>query len=117
MQHSTKKPTTAQAWRLEQLAAMPCIACEIEGVAQPFRTEIHHLTDKGYRKHSGGHASTLPLCGHHHRGECLDGHTASLMAFHYGPSLARSKRQFTETYGSERALLERVNDKLTTEDV
>src|SRR5690606_40472407 len=68
MNHSTGKPTRAQAWRLEQLAGMRCIACVIEGRSQPHRTEVHHIVDKGYRSHSGGHDATLPLCSWHHRG-------------------------------------------------
>ena len=91
---------------------MKCIACLIEGCRQPSRTEVHHITDKGYRKHSGGHDATLPVCGWHHRGELAQGYTGSEMSFYFGPSLARSKRQFIEAYGNERELLERVNGLL-----
>src|SRR5690554_1066325 len=109
MQHSTKRPTHAQAFRLEALAGMRCIACTVEGVDQPSRTEVHHIVDKGYRKHSGGHDSTLPLCGWHHRGECKEGYTAAHMRGYYGPSLALHKRDFVGVYTTERELLEVVN--------
>lgn len=109
MRHSTRKPNRAEAWRLERLAGMRCIACVIEGCEQPHRTEIHHIVDKGYRKHSGGHSATLPICSWHHRGVSANGLTGSEMSFRYGPSLARSKRQFVEAYGTERELLERVD--------
>lgn len=112
MNHSTKKPTQAQAWRLEQLAGMRCIACVIEGCEQPSRTEIHHLVDKGTRALSGGHDSTLPICGWHHRGEPKAGYSSELMRGYYGPSLALHKRDFVSVYGNERDLLETVNGLL-----
>ena len=94
--------------RLKRIRAMQCICCVIEDVAQPFRTEAHHLTDKGYRKHSGGHQSTLPLCKWHHRGICEG--SPDKMLFTHGPSLELHKRKFIETYGTERQLLERINN-------
>lgn len=88
--------------------ARPCICCTIEGVDQPFRTEAHHIVDKGYRKHSGGDESRLPLCTWHHRGICLDDQTSSEMLYNYGPSLALNKSLFVKTYGTERELLVRL---------
>ena len=88
--------------------AIPCICCEAEGIDQPFRTEAHHIVDKGYRKHSGGDESRLPLCIWHHRGLCLDGMTTSEMLYKYGPSLALHKRTFIVTYSTERELLARL---------
>lgn len=88
--------------------ALPCMCCKIEGSVQPFRTEAHHIVDKGYRKHSGGDESRLPLCIYHHRGMCLDGKTGSQMLSDYGPSLALHKRTFIKTYGTERELLARL---------
>jgi len=90
--------------------ALPCICCKIQGIEQPFRTEAHHIVDKGYRKHSGGDESRLPLEAWHHRGLCLDGKTTSEMLFKYGPSLALHKKRFIETYGTERELLARGTD-------
>ncbi len=89
--------------------ALPCICCKIERVDQAFRTEAHHIVDKGYRKHSGGDESRLPLCGWHHRGICEDGKTSSIMLFEYGPSLALNKKRFVATYGTERELLARIS--------
>lgn len=93
--------------RLKRIHAMPCMCCVREGVSQPFETEAHHLVDKGYRKHSGGHQATIPLCEWHHRGICEG--SPDKMLFTYGPSLALHKRWFIETYGTERELLEAVN--------
>jgi hypothetical protein len=101
---------------------MGCIACEMEAafaekrgetpMAQPFPTEAHHLTDRGYRIHSGGHMATLPLEAWHHRGICIEYLTAREMTALYGPSLARSKRNFQATYGSERELLAIIDARL-----
>src|ERR1017187_653227 len=51
--------------RYEALRAIGCIACSINGFSAG-NAEIHHLVDKGYRKHSGGNQATIPLCPWHH---------------------------------------------------
>lgn len=112
MQHSTRKPTKTEQARLDALSRMPCICCENTMLAQPSKTEIHHIVDRGYRSHSGGHMSTIPLCEWHHQGICLDGLTARDMTNLYGPSLARNKRAFVALYGAERALLAIVDARL-----
>lgn len=91
---------------------MRCIACELFDVAQPWATEVHHIVDRGTRKHSGGHDATLPLCAWHHRGVCKDCCTSSDMAVLFGPSLALEKRQFCIVFWPERELLVRVNLRL-----
>jgi len=109
MKTSTRKPTKAQQARFDALKEMGCICCwNYRGVHQP--AEIHHLVDKGYRKHSGGHDATLPLCVWHHRGEHEHGVSHAIQV--YGPSLARNKREFIRVFGTERQLLETVNAML-----
>lgn len=88
---------------------MPCLCCVSEGVSQPFPTEVDHLVDNGYRKHSGGHDATIPLCLWHHRGMCLDGWSAEQMKAHYGPSFYLQGRLAATWYGNKRHLLARVN--------
>ena len=122
MRHSTTTPNKAEQARLDALHAMQCIACEMEAgyakvrkelpLEQPSRTEAHHLTDNGYRKHSGGHSATLPLCGWHHRGELVYPLSSREMRQLHGPSLALSKRVFIALYGSERDLLAIVDARL-----
>jgi len=78
--------------RLDQIHNMPCICCHIAGLTQfglqPSRTEAHHIVDGGYRKHSGGHMSTLPLCGWHHRADMPDWRDRKeTMLARFGPSL------------------------------
>jgi len=95
--------------RLEIIHRLPCMACVQEGCEQPNRTEAHHLVDMGYRKHSGGHQATLPLCGWHHRAEPKIGYSKTEMGFVYGPSMETSKAFFVKTYGNERELLANID--------
>jgi hypothetical protein len=95
--------------RLDAIHKLPCMACVQEGVFQPNRTTAHHVVSQSYRRLSGGHSSTIPLCEHHHLGTPLPDMSKSEMAMVYGPSLALNKRAFTAKYGSERELLERIN--------
>ena len=78
--------------------------------------EVHHIVDKGYRQHSGGHIATLPLCKWHHRGEPFIDCSVTEMAANHGPSLGVSKRAFILWYGTERELLAKVNADLSTTD-
>lgn len=112
MRHSTTKPTKAEQLRLDRIHAMPCAACIQNTLPQPFPTEAHHLVDKGYRIHSGGHMATIPLCGWHHRGDQIYPLTQREMFQLYGPSLATRKRDFVAQFGNERELLELTNQRL-----
>lgn len=118
MKHSTKKPTKAQQTRLDAIHELPCCACRLEGVSQPSPTEAHHLVDKGYRVHSGGHDATIPLCGWHHRGDVrgcqvlCNPPTMVNAEKAYGPSLALRKKAFIAKYKTERALLEQTDSEL-----
>ena len=96
--------TKAERARLSRLKEMPCIACGRHGV------DVHHIVDKGYRKHSGGHMATIPLCPWCHRGEQDELMTVADMAQFYGPSMKRTKRAFVQRYGTERELLAKVNE-------
>lgn len=104
--------TKADQARLDAIHAMPCLCCSISGCEQLSRTEAHHLTDKGYRRLSGGHQASLPLCGWHHRGEAPKGHTPASATLTYGPSLFHTKKLFVMVYGGERALLAKVDESL-----
>ena len=105
----------ADETRLRVIHALPCMACVKEGISQPSRTESHHIVDKGYREHSGGHQATLPLCGWHHRADVLgcnalcNSPTISNALIVYGPSLGAHKKRFIERYGPERELLAKVD--------
>ena len=89
--------------RFARLQRIGCVACLQESISS--QADIHHIVDKGYRKHSGGDDSTIPLCPYHHRGLLPDGMSLADAEQMYGPSLALSKREFVTRFGSERALL------------
>jgi hypothetical protein len=110
---STGKPTKAEASRMAEIKAMTCIACEIGNAVYRFsQVEVHHIVDKGYRKHSGGHMATLPLCSFHHRGEPPYNWTVSEATEMFGPSFALQKRKFVAKYGTERELLAIIDKRL-----
>ena len=89
--------------RFARLQRIGCVACLQESISS--QADIHHIVDTGYRKHSGGDDSTIPLCPYHHRGLLPDGMSLADAEQMYGPSLALSKREFVTRFGSERALL------------
>lgn len=99
--------------RLDIIHRLPCVACVQEGCNQPSRTEAHHLVTNGYRKHSGGHQATIPLCSWHHRAEPAWGSSVKDMASYYGPSMATHKREFIVRYGTQRELLSRVDSVIS----
>lgn len=103
--------TKADQVRFRKLQDMGCICCSIEGIGY-VPVDVHHLVDKGYRKHSGGNQSTLPLCPWHHRGVPPTGMSADDALFYAGPSLELHKKRFIETYGTERELLALVDKRL-----
>ena len=109
---STGKPTKEEQARLDALHNMECICCSMIGIDQPNRTTVHHLVDKGTRKHSGGHAATLPLCQWHHQGTPKEGYQACDMEAKWGPSLELTKKRFIAEFGTERELLSMVNEML-----
>lgn len=111
MNHSTTKPTKAQQARFDALREIGCICCW-SFVGRWRAPEMHHIVDNGYRKHSGGHDSSLPLCSHHHQGVPPDGWTTKDAREILGPSLALNKREFIRVFGTERQLLETVNAML-----
>lgn len=102
--------------RMDAIHAMPCQCCEILGLAheQPFKTDAHHLVDKGTREHSGGDQASLPICAWHHQGYCLDGWTSSMMLAKYGPSMKYQggKGKFVERFGTDRERLAIIDARL-----
>lgn len=96
--------TKSDRARLDLLHRMQCVVCG----AWP--AEAHHIVDNGYRRLSGGHQATIPLCPWHHRGDPLADVTVTATKELLGPSLALHKRQFVARFGTERQLLARVNE-------
>jgi hypothetical protein len=97
---SRERPTVEQKQRMDWLSKMPCVCCEIASVKQIGKTYVHHIVDKGYREHSGGHDATLPLCLYHHQGDIsvlvpVALRSMRAMREKFGPSLALEKRTAT----------------------
>lgn len=98
--------------RLDAIHRMACICCVKNlNMLIIYPTEAHHIVDKGYREHSGGHQATLPLCRWHHRAEPFMDITKKQMLETYGPSLEYQGKKggFVERYGTQRGLLAEVN--------
>lgn len=91
--------------RFAILVDIGCIACVLDG-RHGTPPDIHHLVE-GRKRLGDDH--TIPLCPWHHRGVPC-GSSAKETEEVLGPSLARNKREFVERYGTERELLEMVNE-------
>jgi hypothetical protein len=101
--------TKADKARLDAIHKLPCVACG----RRP--AEAHHIVDKGYRRLSGGHSATIPLCDWCHRGVPIWQASVTDTAEFIGPSLALHKRDFVAKYGTERDLLAKTDAALGKE--
>jgi len=106
---SLKAPTKAEKARFAHFSRIGCIACRLAGQTDCGPTEAHHLLSGNKRR---GHAYSIPLGSHHHRGEPPEGMTAKQAAEWYGPSLARQSKAFRALYGSDDVLLAEVNRRI-----
>lgn len=102
-----KTATKAHKQRFRKLQELGCICCleESGGYRAP---DIHHITDCGRRM---GHEYTIPLCPYHHRGVIT-----CPSEVYRGPSLSDGKKPFSNCYGSELELLEKVNAMIGESD-
>lgn len=101
--------------RYDALREIGCMACR-QVLRLHVLPEVHHLVDKGYRKHSGGNQATIPLCAWHHRGEPLMGFTCGDMRLMRGPSMFHESKEFSRQFGSQRQLLAKVNELITNKE-
>lgn len=62
-----KQTTAAEKRHLDQLAAMPCVLCDVLG-AGPTRAEIHHIREGQGASQRASHWLAVPLCPECHRG-------------------------------------------------
>lgn len=92
---------------------LPCIACELEEVDQPNKTEEHHLNFDGKSgQERRGDDYSIPLCQWHHRAVRRNAFTNDAMTYLYGPSLALDSPQFRLAYKTDDHLLELTNGNL-----
>jgi len=92
--------------RFGKLVELGCIACRIDGFGYS-PPEIHHLRDGQGMGQRAPDDDTIPLCPRHHRHGYR--HEPFIPGFHSHPKL------FKERYGTERELLEKVNDQLESQ--
>ena len=109
MQHSTGRPTKAQAERWEKMRQLGCICCRMQGIRTGLAIQIHHLLSGGRRM---GHDETVACCSWHHVAQRLDGMAGKQMTAVYGPSLANGSKPFKAQYGTDAELLEYQNKLL-----
>lgn len=109
MKTRRQKATKAEQERYEALKAMGCIISRIWFQKWSY-PEIQHLTSGG-RRISNLH--TIPLNSWYHRGIIpADCKTTSEATKKYGPSFAKSRKEFEAIFGSEENLLEKTNEIL-----
>lgn len=93
---------------MSAIVRLGCICTRIRfDVHEP--TTVHHITDSGRRL---GHMYTIPLNGWYHQGYCKPGMNSKQMEAYYGPSLAKSKKDFERVFGGEMHLLSLVRQEL-----
>lgn len=101
--------------RFTRMYEIGCICCR-DNPGQLLKgfnpAQIHHITDKGYKRLSGGDNATIPLCPWHHQGIPINGRDDAYMIENLGPSFEKHKKKFIKKYGTERNLLDKVNKLL-----
>lgn len=101
------KATKSELARYAKLKELGCIIDRLKpSECYNLPVEVQHLTSGGRRI---GNEHTIPLCTWHHRAQSPRGMTSSQASLLYGPSFAKSRRRFEETYGSEEFLLAETN--------
>ena len=99
----SKPATKSERRRIEIIKSeIGCIACKLDNRGYT-PADAHHMLSGGNRI---SHAHTIPLCKLHHTGFDAERDGIERM---YEPSLADSKRDFEDKYGSEEYLLKFTN--------
>ena len=92
-----KAATTKERYHMNKVASLGCIACQVIGY-EDTPCELHHIrTDSGTAQRAS-HYEVIPLCMRHHR--------------HDKNAIHRSKVNFEADFGTEKHLLDMVNDLL-----
>lgn len=109
-------PTAEEQRRIHAMMALGCVACACLGVPNLQFTECHHICEGNKRL---GHLYTIPLCTGHHRGiwsrsqyEWVPVDKQVCITLLPKSGQPSGRRLFVAVYGPERALWERVQDKL-----
>ena len=92
-----RNPTSKEKKHMDRVSQLGCIVCFLNGF-YGVPSEIHHIEGK---TKEGAHFKVLPLCYQHHREGSFNDSFVSRHPW---------KKEFEERYGSERELLELVNE-------
>lgn len=94
---------------MAKVAALGCIACEMDG-NHGTPPELHHARETAGVGQRASNYEVIPLCPAHHRGTMhrpgRDDHVASIH---------RDRLAFIELYGSESELIQLVKQKIGTQ--
>ncbi len=104
----TKKATKAEQERIDRMRPLGCVACAVIGIPNVQDLELNHLLD-GHRRL--GHWYSIFLCVGHHRGYWSKDQF-EIMSVGQMKSIADSRNAFSEVYGTERDLWEKVQLRL-----
>ena len=90
---------------LAKVRALPCLACQMDGVEQVYRTEAHHIrrdtrTTTYGKGQKAPDTEAIPLCMNHHWNGA------------YGQTIGLTLRWFESRYGNERDLMARTRAAL-----
>ncbi len=88
--------------RMQQIAAMKCIICDLYGLPQKSPTQVHHVIHERHGTRRSGDDLTIPLCEGHHLG-MFD---KSKVALHREPA------EWQRLYGNDFDLIEATNERL-----
>lgn len=109
MRHSTKRPTKAEADRIEAAKTGPCIPClswAIQGkIPVDFVTRGGDYDHKKSGNIRRGHMEGFCSCTWHHR-RIYEPSTISDITSLYGPSLLDGSKKFRDAYGTDDELIE-----------
>lgn len=96
--------TKSEQRRVDLMRSLGCVACASCGWLNTNELELHHLLDGNRRL---GHAFTIFLCRGHHRGIWNSVQIRALVP-KYRVSISDGRKRFTQIFGTERSLWERV---------
>lgn len=92
-----KTKTKAEKQHMNRVAELCCIACKKIGFDDT-PAELHHIRDGQGMSQRASNFEVIPLCPIHHR--------------HGIDAIHRSKKLFTENFGTERELLNEVLNEI-----
>lgn len=98
-----RTPTATESRFMDAVAGLGCVACEKDGIANPW-ISLHHIDG---RTKPGAHFLILPLCAPHHQQDDTDPLER--------PSVHGRKATFEQRYGTELELLAEAKMKLGLE--